>query len=126
MAWSGRRVQRLLALVIAEHGDRCALCLGEHGPVILDRDDPAYSKLGPSVEHKLPRSRGGSDDPSNLTLAHRRCNSARGNRDRPTVPPEDGRAWFAREAAELVEGTRKWGHPGPPPPPPTSVRGILS
>lgn len=96
MSWSGRRVQRLLALVIAEGGDVCVICRGERGPVILDRTDPTYSRLGPSVEHRLPRSRGGSDDLSNLALAHRACNSGRGNRMVARPNGEDNRAWFTR------------------------------
>lgn len=95
MAWSGRRVQRLLAVVLAEYGTTCVLCRGEHGPIELDPDAPTYARLGPSVEHVLPRSRGGSDDLGNLRPAHRACNSARGNRPLPArVPSEDGRAWF--------------------------------
>lgn len=33
-----------------------------------------------TLDHLIPRSHGGSDDPENLRLAHRICNSARGNR----------------------------------------------
>lgn len=36
---------------------------------------------GPSVDHIVPTSKGGSDDLSNLRLTHWRCNKARGNRD---------------------------------------------
>lgn len=37
--------------------------------------------LAPTLDHLVPRSRGGSDEPSNLLTAHRACNSSRGNRD---------------------------------------------
>lgn len=33
-----------------------------------------------SVDHVMPRSRGGGNDAHNLRLAHRRCNSRRGSR----------------------------------------------
>lgn len=36
--------------------------------------------LSPTVEHLVPRSRGGSDDLSNLRVAHHTCNVRKGNR----------------------------------------------
>lgn len=33
----------------------------------------------PTRDHVLPYAQGGSDDPSNLRLAHRECNEMRGN-----------------------------------------------
>lgn len=38
------------------------------------------SPNAPSLDHIVPRSFGGDDSPSNLRLAHHRCNSMRGNR----------------------------------------------
>lgn len=35
-------------------------------------------QLGPSIDHKIPWSRGGSNDLSNLQLMHRICNSKKG------------------------------------------------
>lgn len=35
----------------------------------------------PTLDHIQPRSKGGSDDPDNLRVAHFSCNGARGNRD---------------------------------------------
>ena len=49
---------------------RCQLCnqrVGRKYPVGHDR--------GPSLDHVVPRSAGGSDAPENLQLAHRICNS---------------------------------------------------
>ena len=37
--------------------------------------------LAPSLDHLVPRSKGGSDDPENLKTAHRGCNSARRDSD---------------------------------------------
>ncbi|MBM7052226.1 HNH endonuclease signature motif containing protein [Rothia sp. ZJ1223] len=34
-----------------------------------------------TADHVIPRSKGGTDDLSNLRPAHHRCNSARGNKD---------------------------------------------
>lgn len=57
-----RAVRRFL---IARDGDRCGRC-----------GLPGARELG----HVLPRSRGGSDDISNLRLEHGACNRAAGNR----------------------------------------------
>jgi 5-methylcytosine-specific restriction endonuclease McrA len=62
------------------HRDRwtCHLC---HLPVppdlewVNDEWQPNY----PTLDHLVPRSHGGTDEPSNLKLAHMGCNTARGN-----------------------------------------------
>ncbi len=63
----------------AEHiGERdgwtCWLC-GHR----VDPFAPSGSPSSPTVDHVVPRSRGGSNDDTNLRLAHRRCNGRRGN-----------------------------------------------
>lgn len=69
---------RDLFLYLADRdGKHCHLCGRK---VDLDRSD---TKLGPSVDHIIPRSKGGSNELSNLALAHRGCNSAKGNRAVP-------------------------------------------
>lgn len=60
--------------VAARDGWMCWLC---EGPV--DPDAPVGSAGHGTVDHVVPRSRGGSNDPANLRLAHRRCNMARAN-----------------------------------------------
>lgn len=52
----------------------CHLC-GE--PV--NTDGPWNHDMHPSLDHLIPRSHGGSDDPDNLKTAHRVCNSKRHN-----------------------------------------------
>lgn len=52
---------------------------------IAERDGYACRLCGDSgvdlfVDHELPRSRGGTDEDSNLQLACRPCNSSKGNR----------------------------------------------
>jgi 5-methylcytosine-specific restriction endonuclease McrA len=91
-AWGGRHATRLLATVVQEYGLSCWLCLELCDPV-----DPATPRnpRGVSVDHVLPRSRGGSDDLSNLRPAHLRCNAGRGAR--PPVhrrPVVDASAFF--------------------------------
>jgi hypothetical protein len=57
----------------ARDGWVCWLC---EAPV--DPAAPAGSPFVGTVDHVVPRSRGGSSSPANLRLAHRRCNGARG------------------------------------------------
>lgn len=64
-AWGGRRVQRLVALVLAHYGTDCHLC--------SDR-----SHMADSADHVVPRSKGGAVwDLANLRPAHHGCNVAR-------------------------------------------------
>jgi 5-methylcytosine-specific restriction endonuclease McrA len=63
----GRRKRRVRAL-LARDGDLCWLC-GKP----LDGDA--------TLDHVVPRSKGGSDALANLKLAHGRCNHRRGNAD---------------------------------------------
>jgi hypothetical protein len=61
-----------------------------HYPVVLLRDGNTCSYCGlecvPTIDHVVPRSRGGDDTPSNLVVACRSCNSRKGAR----TPEEAG------------------------------------
>lgn len=57
-------------------GTDCGIC-GSPVDITLTRSDGLHC---PSVDHIIPRSRGGSHDPSNLQLAHLRCNMAKSDR----------------------------------------------
>lgn len=71
---SRHRKRRLIG--IYNSGGICLLC-GK--PMRLDL--PGTHRDGPTLEHIIPVSRGGSPDhPANLSASHLRCNSARGNR----------------------------------------------
>jgi len=102
----------LREFLLEKWGRRCAYCGKENVPL--------------EIEHIHPKSRGGSDRVSNLTLACRRCNEAKGNRpveaflaDRPEVltriltqakaPLHDGAAgrdweWRPDEVEPLAAG----------------------
>lgn len=56
----------------------CQLC---HEPIdaALDGRKP----FGPTLDHIIPVSRGGTHTQDNVQLAHRRCNSQKGNRVAP-------------------------------------------
>lgn len=55
-------------------GWHCWVCGGE-----VDRSVPPTAPGAPTVDHVLPRARGGRSDAANLRLAHRRCNGRRGS-----------------------------------------------
>jgi hypothetical protein len=49
-----------------------------------------YDPLAASIDHILPRSRGGTDDDGNLQITHLRCNLLKHDQAQP--PPEYARA----------------------------------
>lgn len=67
-------LHKLFAYLADRDGEQCSLC---DEPIDLQSKD---TRWGPSVDHVLPRSRGGSHELTNLALAHRSCNSRKGNR----------------------------------------------
>jgi 5-methylcytosine-specific restriction endonuclease McrA len=74
-----RRILRELRDILLDRQEGvCWLC----GKAI-DRSLPPTDPRAASIDHILPRSRGGSDAPSNLAVAHRRCNEARADADPP-------------------------------------------
>lgn len=61
-------------------GDICHLCQDTQGPIQWDLPSGPLghpSGLGPSIDHVIPQSKGGTDHPDNLKLAHWRCNHNR-------------------------------------------------
>jgi 5-methylcytosine-specific restriction endonuclease McrA len=84
---NGRRYRRLVAQVRAQGGP-CWIC-GHNIDPGLDARHP----LSFTLDHVVPLSRGGDLlDPANARAAHRRCNSARGNRTTPR-PLTASRRW---------------------------------
>lgn len=72
--------QRERAELTDRIGDRdgwvCQICRRRVSRAAYSHADP----MSKTLDHIIPRSHGGSDDPSNLRIAHQRCNSRRGNR----------------------------------------------
>lgn len=67
----------MAAFLMHRDGDRCALCGGRFGSGLA---------LLRTLDHIIPRARGGTDHPANLRLAHFLCNHRRG------CPPPDPEA----------------------------------
>jgi len=64
-----------LAQIAERDGNRCHLCDRK-----VDMGLSGDHKHGPTIDHLVPISKGGADVESNVALAHRSCNCARGNR----------------------------------------------
>lgn len=70
-------IERAARLAIYERDNwTCHLC-GEG----IDPDAHWNGDRGASLDHLIPRSMGGTDDPDNLRTCHRACNSRRGVKD---------------------------------------------
>jgi len=65
-----------LSQLIAQRG-LCCLC----GKEISFAGGPLRNHLYATWEHIVPKSKGGTDDRSNLALSHKTCNNRRGNGD---------------------------------------------
>lgn len=81
--WGRIRSRQRSVLSDAKYTDReiferdgwsCYLC-GEQ----VRMDVPRLHPLGATIDHVVPLSRGGIDEPSNLRTAHWRCNSLKGS-----------------------------------------------
>lgn len=83
--WNGRKIGQLQAAVFAACGRVCHLC-GRPGADTLD--------------HLVPRSKGGTDELDNLAPAHKSCNSRRG-----AMALEQ---WFALHPIVDRESSRDW------------------
>jgi len=78
-----------------------------------------YDPLAASIDHILPRSRGGTDDDSNLQITHLRCNLLKHDQAQP--PPEYARARLSLTLdgtpVPYGSGGARFPSPGAAPPP---------
>ncbi|MET9467779.1 HNH endonuclease signature motif containing protein [Streptomyces sp. NPDC006544] len=65
----------LLAAIAERDAWQCSLCTHPIDPAVAWPDS-----LSPSLDHRVPLSKGGAHDPSNVFLAHLGCNSSKGDR----------------------------------------------
>ena len=81
----GRTWHQTRAIVLATRPAICAYC-GQP----IDLTLPGTHPDGPTVDHLIPVSRGGTDTPSNLAPMHQRCNAAKRN---DPLPRRNSRDW---------------------------------
>jgi 5-methylcytosine-specific restriction endonuclease McrA len=65
--WTAKERQWRIQAIIRRDGKRCWLCGDKFGK----------TERGVTIDHAIPKSRGGTNHLSNLRLAHRRCNHER-------------------------------------------------
>jgi hypothetical protein len=70
---SGQREPLCIWAVRERDGGRCWLCGWE-----VDMSLSPRHRFGPTLDHVIPESAGGTRDPANVRLAHRECNEFRG------------------------------------------------
>lgn len=76
--------KRIRAQLIRRDGLLCAVCSGE-----MDHTS------GITIDHKKPRALGGTNDLSNLQLAHKRCNEIKADRYAGRNTSRDLGLWIA-------------------------------
>lgn len=87
--------------VASRDGMACSLCgedVDPHDYYMNTSGIKVTGRMYPSVDHIEPQSWGGDHDDSNLRLAHKSCNSARGDRwDVHSMPSPDDRDTLKQE-----------------------------
>lgn len=81
--------------------------------MLLERDDnlckhpdcklPFTEKDGPTIDHWIPQSKGGSSELVNLKLMHKRCNSQKSDR----VPDADGNLPALKKRETITRAMRR-------------------
>ena len=77
MSWDGSKVRRLANQVLGRYGSTCWLC-GKPIDLAASRRSP----LGLTVDHVIPRSKGGTDD---ITCDQRITDATRAGKPGPPV-----------------------------------------
>lgn len=92
-----------LQSIIREHADnRCGYCLSHQ----------QYVPLKLEIEHIIPKSRGGSDDESNLWLACRSCNLHKSNQITALDPLTGEQVALFNPRFQQWEEHFRWSHDG--------------
>jgi len=73
--WKRSPRWKLVRKLSARDGNLCSICCY---PMKMNKH-PTKSEDAPTIDHRVPRSRGGTNHFDNLQLAHLRCNRARGD-----------------------------------------------
>lgn len=73
---------KIVRALLRRDGDLCSLCCY---PMKI-RGNPLKDPKVATIDHRVPKSRGGTNYFDNLQLAHRGCNQARGDAPWPGGP----------------------------------------
>lgn len=103
VAWRRRCLR--IAKFIKRDGDKCSICGGPLNTQIRDASHVFFVTL----DHIVPKSHNGPDHPTNLRLAHRICNDARGD----SIAPQSGPIVPCDRMPEGWWCPRGLGHVGP-------------
>lgn len=68
------RKRKLFERLLARDDFTCKLC-----GLAVDNTLPRHHPMAPTIDHILPKSKGGTDAQYNLQIAHQKCNNDRGN-----------------------------------------------
>ena len=91
---AGGKLIMTVESLVKRDGIKCNICTK---PVNMSKS--GLDPLGPTIDHLLPVSKGGTNDSNNLALAHRRCNLSRGNRGHAQLLLEITDAWATTKTA---------------------------
>lgn len=72
--WGGAITAWFRREIIKRDGPNCWLC------------GKAFEYEKPTLDHVIPRSKGGNDQLDNLKIAHMKCNTSRGNATASDAP----------------------------------------
>lgn len=74
-----KRRAQVVARLRERDGDGCWICEMVIDFSLAGSEDP----MMPTIDHVIPRGRGGKNVMSNFRLAHKKCNGRRGSREPP-------------------------------------------
>ncbi|MDE1867847.1 MAG: HNH endonuclease [Thaumarchaeota archaeon] len=75
---SSTNKRKILKNILQRDNFKCGIC-GE----AINPDLPHTSRLGATIDHIVPKNRGGTNNQWNLQPAHRGCNCERNDRESP-------------------------------------------
>lgn len=73
--WGQSKRRRTKEAILKRDGPKCGICLN-----VIDLSIPAPFPQCWTLDHVVPRIRGGSDDMANLCGAHKACNEWKGQK----------------------------------------------